>query len=59
MTVYWRTHDSSIIRRVCDYFGVALWMSVNRETEMSVDEKDMPMLEQVSALGYIDIRRKI
>ena len=58
LTIYWKTHDKDIMKRIRERFGIAMYMSINGETEADIKDEDLPVLEETERRGFIQIRRK-
>jgi rRNA-processing protein FCF1 len=58
LTVYWVTKDPEIKKRIRDRFGIPFGMTVNGETNASIKEEDMPLLEETARRNFIQIRFK-
>ncbi|MCQ2257859.1 MAG: hypothetical protein MJZ41_07700 [Bacteroidaceae bacterium] len=56
VTIYWRTTNRSIIKKIRDKFGIPNGMTVCGETDADINVADFPLLELTAEKGYIDIR---
>lgn len=57
LTVYWRTKEIGIIRKIRERFGLPSYMTVNGETDAEVSDEDFPLLEETARRGFIQIRK--
>lgn len=59
LTIKWNKKATpDIMERIRKRFNLSSYISVNRETPGEFSEDDLPDLEKVADLGYIEIRRK-
>ena len=55
--IAWITRDRRLIKKVCSYLGVDLYMSVNRTTSVGVlTEEQLRSLDPLVSGKYIQIR---
>lgn len=59
LTIYFATNHPDTIRRIRDRFGMPqTGMTVNGEQVAFIKDEDLPLLQEVEKLGYIQIRNK-
>lgn len=59
MTIYFATNHPDTIRRIRAKFGMPqTGMSVNGEQVADIKDEDLPLLQEVEKLGFIQIRNK-
>ena len=59
MTIYFATSNPDTIRRIRAKFGMPqTGMSVNGEQVADIKDEDLPLLQEVEKLGFIQIRNK-
>lgn len=59
MTIYFVTNHPDTIRRIREKFGMQqTGMSVNGEQVADIKDEDLPLLQEVEKLGFIQIRNK-
>lgn len=55
--IAWNTRDRRLIKKVCSYLGVDLYMSVNRTTSVGVlTDEQLRSLDPLVSGKYIQIR---
>ena len=58
VTIYYRTNDIEMIRKIQKHFGFPRCMTVNGEWPVMVENKDWEVLRETEARGFIEIRNK-
>lgn len=59
LTIYFATSNMETIRRIRDRFGMPqVGMTVNGEQVADIKDEDLPLLQEVEKLGFIQIRNK-
>ena len=59
MTIYFATSNPETIRRIRAKFGIPqIGMTVNGEQVADIKDEDLPLLQEVEKLGFIQIRNK-
>lgn len=59
VTIYFATSNTETIRKIRDKFGMPqTGMTVNGEQVADIKDEDLPLLQEVEKLGYIQIRNK-
>ena len=59
VTVYFATSNTETIRKIRDKFGMPqTGMTVNGEQVADIKDEDLPLLQEVEKLGFIQIRNK-
>ena len=59
MTIYFATSNHDTIRRIRERFGMSqIGMTVNGEQVADIKDDDLPLLQEVEKLGFIQIRKK-
>ena len=59
MTIYFATNHPDTIRRIRAKFGMTqTGMTVNGEQVADIKDEDLPLLQEVEKLGFIQIRKK-
>lgn len=59
LTIYFATSNMETIRRIRDRFGMPqVGMTVNGEQVADIKDEDLPLLQDVEKLGFIQIRNK-
>lgn len=58
VTIYWNTKDSGIIDRIRQRYNISQGMTVNGETDVEVNERQLDELREVERRGYIKLRFK-
>lgn len=58
VTIYWVTRDGGLIDRIRKRFGISSGISVNGETLVDVDERQLDELSEYEKQGFIQLRNK-
>lgn len=58
VTIYWTTKDSSIIHRIRQRYNISQGMTVNGETDVEVNKRQLDELKEVEKRGFIKLRFK-
>lgn len=59
VTIYFATSNTETIRKIRDKFGMPqTGMTVNGEQVADIKDEDLPLLQEVEKLGFIQIRNK-
>ena len=59
VTIYFATSNTETIRKIRDRFGMPqTGMTVNGEQVAFIKDEDLPLLQEVEKLGFIQIRNK-
>lgn len=59
MTIYFATSNMETIRKIREKFGMSqTGMTVNGELTCDIKDEDLPLLQEVEKLGFIQIREK-
>ena len=59
VTIYFATSNTETIRKIRDKFGMPqTGMTVNGEQVADIKDEDLPLLQEVEKLGFIQIRKK-
>lgn len=58
VTIYWATKDGGLIDRIRKRFGISSGISVNGETRVDVDERQLDELREYEKQGFIELRNK-
>lgn len=58
VTIYWKTTDSGIIHRIRQRYNICKGMSINGETDIEVNDKQLDELKEVEKRGFIKLRFK-
>ena len=59
MTIYFATNHPDTIRKIREKFGMSqTGMTVNGEQVADIKDEDLPLLQEVEKLGFIQIRNK-
>ncbi len=59
VVIYWTgTATPRLRKKIRTHIGLPEYMSINRETEANINEKQYTTLLEIEQLGYIQIRNK-
>lgn len=58
VTIYWKTKDEAIIKRIRERFGIREYTSVNGETPAQIKDEDIELLRETERRGFIQLRFK-
>lgn len=58
VTIYWITKNCGIIDRIRKRYNISQGMSINGETDIEVDDKQLGELKEVEKRGFIKLRFK-
>lgn len=59
LTIYFATNHPDTISRIREKFGMSqTCMTVNGEQVADIKDEDLPLLQEVEKLGFIQIRNK-
>ena len=57
-TIYWTKEGMKIKDKICKYFGIGSYMSINGETPIDIDDAKANDLKITENRGLIQIRNK-
>lgn len=58
VTIYWTKEGIKIRDKICEYFGISSYMSVNGETPADIEDSKIKSLKVTESRGLIQIRNK-